>query len=295
MRNKILTSFKPLLSYRYFIFDCDGVLWHQKKELFGSFNIIRSLEKMKKEYFFLTNNSGMTQSDGANYAKEVANFPLDPKRFISAAFLAGQYAKARNYKKIYIIGTKSIFDSVSSVLDNSLLLGKQDTEKKDLDNIFFESMHSKRNVDAVIVGKDHALNYYKLAYAICSINKGAELVACHKNMMYKKNNIMIPNAGATIAAIEAATGKKAFDLGKPGDYGIKTICKLFQIDLEKEKKDMLIIGDNIGVEIQLANNLGIDSVLVLSGNTTRENIKAHIEKGKGVMPTYIIPHLTYNK
>jgi len=290
---KTLNSFRPLLSYKYFIFDCDGVLWHGSKELYNSFNIIRLLQSQTKDYFLLTNDSTKTQFDGVSFIKRIANFSLNPRRFFSTAVLAADYAKARNYKDMYIVGGRAIFEEIGFALPESQLLGKDDSGKMDLDDKFFKRMHSEDTVDAVFVGKDVELNYYKLSSAICSVNKGADLVACHKNLMYRKNGIMVPNSGTTVRAIEAATGKKAFDLGKPGNYGIKAICRSFQINLEKEKDKMLLIGDNIGVEIMLANSLGIDSLLVLSGNTTEKNLEENLKKNEGIVPTYILPCLTH--
>ena len=241
----------------------------------------------------MNNNSTQGQIEGSNYIKKKYGFSLDPQRFISAAYLSAYYAKSKNYKKLYIIGGKAVFDELKIALNNPELFGEDDSGKMDLDDKFFKRFKSKENVDAVIVGKDSQLNYYKLSCAICSVNKGADLVASHCRLLYRKNDIRIPNCGTTVKAIEAATGKKAFNVGKPGAYGIKVICEKFGINFEKEKKNMLIVGDNLGVEIKLANEIGINSLLVLSGDINKENLAENLVKNKGVTPTYILPYLTY--
>ena len=113
--------------------------------------------------------------------------------------------------------------------------------------------------------------------------------------MFKTNGLLMPNTGTTVLTLEATTREKAINIGKPEPYGINTICKEHGIDFDKEKNNMLIVGDNIGVEIKLGKNIGIDSLLVLSGSTNKEMLDAELRKpdNERVVPTYVLPYLTY--
>ena len=290
---KVLSSIKPILSrYKYFFFDCDGVLWHGGKELFNAFQALKFLQAQNKQIFLLTNNSTQSRASGSEYVKSKFGFTIDPNRFCSTTFLAGHYAKSKGYKNLYVIGAKPLFDELKLNNSAAVLYGATDTLKSGLDDEFYQRAKSVK-IDAVVVGKDDKLNYYKMAYAVCAITQGADLIATHEDLTFRSQGVIIPNTGATVKAIEAATRKKAINLGKPEDYGIKVICENFNIDFKKERENMIIIGDNLGVEILLGNKQRIDSLLVLSGSTTQESLEKELDRHKGTMPTYVIPHLTY--
>lgn len=283
-----IPSFKALLSYKHFIFDCDGVLWHGDKELFSSFDIIRLLQSKGKSFFLYTNDSTKTQTQGAAYAEKLAGFRLDARRFFSSAHLVARFARERKYRRVYVIGGEALFEELSLALPDARLIGKGDSKKMGLDDKLF--VKREENVDAVAVAWDHELNYYKLAYAIDAVDKGADLVACHGNLTYRTKGVLLPNTGITVGAIEAATNRKAIVVGKPSHYGIELICKAFRINFEEERKNMLIVGDTLGVEIKMGNELGIDSLLVLSGRTSKEMLEQ-----SAVTPTYVLPYLTYEE
>jgi len=293
---KKIGSLRELLKYKYFFFDCDGVLWHGGKELFNAFKALSFLQENKKEIFLLTNNSTQSRKSGSRYIKSKFNFNIDPNRYISSAFLAGHYIESKKYSNIYSIGVQPLFDELKIALDSLKkpykLFGLEDNSKSSLDDDFYRRIN-KEKVDAVVVGKDDKINYYKLASAVAYVNKGAELIETHSDLVFRSQGLRIPNTGTIVKAIEFACEKKSTDLGKPQSYGIKTICDTYKINFEQEREKMVIIGDNLGVEIALGNSIKIDSVLVLSGSTTKENLQNELEKNKRVMPKYLIPHLLF--
>jgi HAD superfamily hydrolase (TIGR01450 family) len=78
----------------------------------------------------------------------------------------------------------------------------------------------------------------------------------------------MPGAGAIVAAIETASGKKAVVLGKPGDFAFRMIMEEHGIRAE----EMLMVGDRLDTDIMFARNCGIKSALVLSGVSKKKDI-----------------------
>ncbi len=290
-----MQSFRPLMErYRYFFFDCEGVLWHSGREISGAFAVLKSLETLGKRVFLLTNNSAMSRKGGAEFVRAKFGYHIDPGRFCSSAYLAGRYVRDHGFKRIYAIGEEQLFDELAGEgPDRMVVLGREDHKKLGVDAEFVARTKSQK-VDAVVVGKDEKLNYFKLAYATFCLSQGAHFIATHRDVVFKSGGISFPSTGATVAALEAATRTRAVNLGKPETYGIHTICKQFGIDLARECQNMLIVGDNIGVEIRLGKTVGIDSLLVLSGFTSKEQVEAESRKqGERIVPTYVLPRLTH--
>ena len=77
----------------------------------------------------------------------------------------------------------------------------------------------------------------------------------------------MPDVGATLAAVETASGRRATRVGKPDKYALGVILKdhfgddASEVDLSK----ICYVGDNIQTDIYFSKNSGIGSVLVLSG------------------------------
>ena len=68
---------------------------------------------------------------------------------------------------------------------------------------------------------------------------------------------------------EKSTGKSPdFIIGKPNPNIIFMLLKKFNVEKEKA----VIIGDRIYTDIQCGINAGIDSILVLSGETKKEMV-----------------------
>ena len=84
---------------------------------------------------------------------------------------------------------------------------------------------------------------------------------------------LMPDVGATLAALETACQRKAYRVGKPGAFGFKQMLQ----DHFSEERDQwenpeflsqfCYVGDNIETDIYFCKNAGIGSVLVLSGLT----------------------------
>jgi NagD protein len=118
------------------------------------------------------------------------------------------------------------------------------------------------------MGETHSYSFEKIEKAIALVNNGAKLIGTNPDITGPTEKGIAPATGALIAPIEIATGKKAYFVGKPNPlmlrHGLKRIgC---------HSSEIAFIGDRMDTDIIAGIESNVDTVLVLSGVTSREDI-----------------------
>jgi 4-nitrophenyl phosphatase len=135
-------------------------------------------------------------------------------------------------------------------------------------------------VDHVVVGVDLEATYAKLRTACVLVQRGARLVATNPDRSFPAPGALWPGAGALLAVITETTGADAEVVGKP-------FAPLFEAARARAgATSPLVIGDRLDTDIEGARALGWDSMLVLTGVSTREELDA-----SGIRPTYVAEDL----
>jgi NagD protein len=114
--------------------------------------------------------------------------------------------------------------------------------------------------DYVVVGESRTYNYEKIEHAVNLVLKGAKL-------------------RALIAPIELATGRTAYFVGKPNPLMMRKGLK----KLNCTREETVIIGDRMDTDVLAGIETEIDTCLVLSGITTREEMKSFAYQPKYVL------------
>jgi HAD superfamily hydrolase (TIGR01450 family) len=136
------------------------------------------------------------------------------------------------------------------------------------------------HVDHVVVGWDRWVDYAKLRTACLLVQRGARLVATNADPSFPAPDGLWPGAGAILAVITTTTGAEAEVVGKPH-------APLYRTALQRAGgRKPLVVGDRIDTDIAGAAALGWDSLLVLTGISSREDL-ARSE----VRPTYVADDL----
>ena len=125
------------------------------------------------------------------------------------------------------------------------------------------------NPDYVVVGETRSYNYEKIELAVRLVRQGAKLIGTNPDLTGPSEQGIIPATKALIAPIELATGKKAYYIGKPNPLMMRHGLKLLGTSTE----DTVIIGDRMDTDIVAGIEADIDTVLVLSGVTSRETLQ----------------------
>ncbi len=230
-----------------FICDMDGVIYHGGIVLPGVAEFINWLNKEKKEYLFLTNNSGYTP---AELKMKLARMGLDvPERhFYTSALATAAFLKEQSPGcSVYAIGEAGLL------------------------NALYEAGCTMNDVnpDYVVVGEGRTYSLDSLTKATNLVLGGAKLIGANSDVTGPIEKGIAPACRALIAPIEMATGTQAYFCGKPNPLMMRTGLKL----LGCHSAEAVMVGDRMDTDIISGLESGMSTVLVLSGISTRETLK----------------------
>ncbi|BCV44434.1 HAD-IIA family hydrolase [Shewanella algae] len=122
----------------------------------------------------------------------------------------------------------------------------------------------------VVIGYDTELDYNKLVDACRLINGGVDFISTHCDPVCPSEHGPIPDIGLLTRMIEETTGRKVYKVfGKPNSDVIEAVMEEHNIT----RDEIVMVGDRLYTDIEMANRAGVDSILVLSGDTSREEIE----------------------
>ena len=125
------------------------------------------------------------------------------------------------------------------------------------------------NPDYVVLGETRTYNFEKIEKAIALVRAGAKLIGTNPDTVGVTETGIMPASGALIAPIEIATGKKAYFVGKPNPLMLRHGLKLIGC----HSADIAFIGDRMDTDIIAGIESNVDTVLVLSGVTSMQDIE----------------------
>ena len=107
-------------------------------------------------------------------------------------------------------------------------------------------------------------------------------LSTHPDLVCPSPQGPLPDAGSFVKLYEAATGRlPEIVFGKPNTLILSPLLKRFQPD------EMVMVGDRLSTDKRLAENAGIDFILVLSGEAKREDLLTQIRQ-----PSLVVDHLS---
>jgi len=227
--------------------DLDGTVYLEDTLITGSKEFIETMENSGKKLYFLSNNSS---KDKTQYIDKLRRFNIsvDENKIILSTDGLLNFLKNKRIKSVYVVGTKALVNQI---------------ERCGIEV-------SMTSPEYVIIGYDTELTYEKLANANLLINMGIEMLATHCDIVCPTPHGSIPDVGAILKLLEITTGKTPkVTFGKPNASMISHILDSHNIPPERAA----IIGDRLYTDMKLAENTGIKSILVLSGETTRDDVQ----------------------
>lgn len=233
----------PSATSRGYLIDLDGVIYRGNQPLPGAREFLDRLLSRGTPFLFLTNNSCFTPRQ---FQEKLAalGIAVPLNRFYSSAQATATWLVEQGAQRVFAIGEEGLFTALA---------------EKDIAN-------RESDVTHVVVGLDRAVNYDKLKMAARLIMGGARFVGTNSDPTIPVENGFDPGCGSLLAALEAATGKTAFIIGKPQPVIFQQAATRMKISLDQ----LTMIGDRLDTDIAGADAAGIHSVLVLTGHTTRK-------------------------
>jgi NagD protein len=229
-----------------YLIDMDGVLYRGKQMIAGADTFIDELRRRHIPFRLLTNNSQRTRRD---IAAKVARLGIEVEEehvFTSAMATARFLAHQKPGGTAFVIGEGGLLNALHQ---NGYAVVDHDP-------------------DYVVVGEGRTFNLELVEAAVRMLMGGAKLIATNLDPNCPTENGLRPGCGAMVAMLETATGIKAFSAGKPSPIMMRAARK----ELGLATDETVMIGDTMETDILGGVQLGLHTVLVLSGGTKRDDL-----------------------
>ncbi len=236
------------------ILDMDGVLWKDSSPIGDLPAIFDHIRALGLRVCLATNNATITVQE---YLAKMQRFGVSllPEEIVTSATVAANTLLKRFPQKgaVYVVGELGMITALSEAGFSPI------TDAEDATPVV-----------AVVAGLDRGLTYQKLRRATAHVRGGAVFYGTNPDPTLPTPEGLIPGSGSILAALEAATERKAIVIGKPAP-------SMFQLSLERMRLktgDVLIVGDRLETDIAGGQAFGARTGLVLSGASTAADAKA---------------------
>jgi NagD protein len=224
----------------------DGVLVHEEQAIPGAAEFLARLRETGTPFLVLTNNSIYTRRDLAARLRasglEVPEEAIWTSALATARFLRDQ----RPGGTAFTIGEAGLTTALHEV-------GYTLTE---------------RSPDYVVLGETRTYSFERITQAIRLIAAGARFIATNPDTTGPTPQGPLPATGAVAALISTATGVAPYYVGKPNPLMMRSA--LNAIDAHSENTAM--VGDRMDTDVVSGLEAGLETILVLTGSTGRDQI-----------------------
>jgi glycerol-1-phosphatase len=247
-----------------FLIDLDGVVWIGREPVPGSPETLRALLEAGKRIVFVTNNPGRHPAAYAERLRELG-VEVDAAQIVTAGMVAARLAgeAAGEGGNAFVIGAPALKEMVAAS-GARLLEGEAAWE-----------------ADVVVVSGHRGFDYGELLAAKRALDRGAALVATSHDPTMPYPGGELPGTGAILAAVETATGRRAEIAGKPERHLFEMATQALDCSFSgKSNKEeqmngrVAMVGDRVSSDIAGGRAAGLETILVLSGTTSREEAEA---------------------
>ncbi len=240
--------------------DLDGTIYLGDNLIPGATGFLDYLKHKEIHFYFLSNNSSRSKAAYVQRLKKLGVVTSEEQIILSTDGVLA-FLQQQKVKQVYVIGTES-------------MLGMFKERGFEVD-----SPHP----EYIVLGFDTELTYKKLETAALHMNRGVPLLATHPDLVCPTPSGPIPDVGAMLALFEKASGKKPQQIfGKPNPEMVQHILAKHAAS----PQEVVMIGDRIYTDMELAFRLGCDSILVLSGEARREDLE-----GLSQQPSLVVESL----
>jgi NagD protein len=231
------------------LMDMDGVLVREEHAIPGADRFLARLRELGTPFLVLTNNSIYTRRDLSARLRAAAS---RCRRRRSGPRRSRRRASCENQRPegtAFVIGEAGL---TTALHDAGYTL-------------------TERAPDYVVLGETRTYSFERITRAIRLIADGARFIATNPDATGPSSDGPLPATGAVAALISRATGVEPYFIGKPNPLMMRSA--LNAIDAHSETTAM--IGDRMDTDIVSGLEAGMETILVLTGITTRENAEQH--------------------
>ena len=239
---------------RTLLLDGDGVLWHDDQKLPGFDRLFAAIKQSDIQWALLTNNNTCSVRE---YVNKLCRFGVeaDASCIFSSPTIAAAYLIRKHGRgaRVFVVGMPGLIETIRAA--------------------GFDVYHGEKllnhPVDAVVAGEDLAINYDKIKAAMRLILEGAEFIATNTDGSHPSADGINPGTGLVIGALQATTEIQPTVVGKPEREMFQTALD----SLGAAPETTWMVGDRLNTDILGAQRVGIQTIAVLTGVTTMEDIQ----------------------
>ncbi|MHB9037358.1 MAG: HAD-IIA family hydrolase [Armatimonadota bacterium] len=239
-----------------YVFDLDGVIYRGYEPQPHAKEVLLALRSRGHAVRFYTNNAAKSRQFYVSKLESMG-IPTPIGDIMTSSYATALYFIEKNAigKTVYRIGERGMAEEFEAV-------GMK---------VLYDDDEPNAKIDFVTVGIDREFHYRKLARAQKAILDGAQFIATNEDATFPvEGGALMPGGGCMVAAVRTATGIEPFVVGKPETYAYDKILELTNCPPERS----IMIGDRLETDIMVGNRAGAQSVLVLTGVTSREQAES---------------------
>lgn len=232
-----------------YLIDMDGVLVRGKQAISGAQDFINRLKERSAKFLVVTNNPLYTQADLA-YRLQAIGLNIPSANIFTSAMATALFLNAQRPKgTAFVIGESGLTSALHEI---SYII-------------------TDHNPEYVVLGETYSYNFEQIAKAVRLVNAGSRFIATNPDPAGPTESGIVPACGAMAALIEKTTGRVPFFVGKPAPLMMRYAMNY----LEVHSQNTIMVGDRMDTDIIAGMQAGMDTILVLTGLTAREDLNAY--------------------
>jgi HAD superfamily hydrolase (TIGR01450 family) len=248
------------------LIDLDGVVWIGREPVPGSIETLAALLAAGKRVVFVTNNPAKIPAAYAERLHELG-VEVGEEQIVTAGAVAARLAReaAGPDGSAFVVSRAPLKEMVAAA-GLSVLEGE-----------------AGREASVVVVSGHREFDYAALLTAKRALDRGAALIGTSRDPTMPMPGGEWPGTGAILAAVETASGRVAEIAGKPERHLFEIALaalgggsalgrgSLSTDEVQKEPRELRVamVGDRVSSDVEGGRRAGLETILVLSGTTTR--------------------------
>jgi NagD protein len=241
-----------------FLMDMDGVLVHEERLIPGADRFIKALQGAGIPFLVLTNNSIYTPRDLAARLTRTG-IELAPEALWTSALATAQFLDSQRPEgTAFVVGEAGL---TTALHDVGYVLNDRDP-------------------DYVVLGETRTYSFEAITRAIRLVAGGARFIATNPDVTGPSPQGLLPATGSVAALVTKATGVRPYFVGKPNPLMMRSALRA----IDAHSESTVMIGDRMDTDIVAGLEAGMETVLVLTGISSRADAERFAYR-----PTRIVP------
>jgi NagD protein len=240
-----------------YLIDMDGVLVRGTQPIPGANEFLGRLQAAGAKFLVLTNNSLYTRRD-LHARLTRMGLQLPPEAIYTSALATAQFLHTQHPRgTAYVIGEAGLTTALHEI-------GYIITDQQP---------------DYVVLGETTSYSFERITQAMRMVAAGARFIATNPDVSGPTESGLVPATGAVAALISSATGIMPYFIGKPNPLIMRTALRT----IDAHSEESVMVGDRMDTDIIVGTEGGLETILVLSGVTRREDVERYPYR-----PTHIV-------